>query len=430
MLDIAQLVARAPRSALPSWLQTLMWLRDPLGHLDRARAKWGDLVSIDVLGWGRLILVGDGAIARQILQTPCPPLSGGEANEILALVVGSQSVFTLEGEEHRRARQLLKPILSPARFGALGPVFLGLIDAWLDALPASLPRFEEELRRITMRLVTHTLFGPRAVRNARALEERIAPLLGTAASVLAFNPRLQRYDGPMSPSRYLRHKVDRFHETLEECWKDSGDEQGPDALQGPLSEDRFLRDQLTSAMIAGYDSTAAAMAWAFYWLSRDTDSRARLRKELEGVRHLGGADRAEAICALPYLDAVCAESIRLTPVVDFYPRTVMPVGPDGRTLVAPCSYFLHTDASTYERPHSFWPERFEKGMPAAPAYAPFGGGTRRCPGAELSKVLAKLVVAQILLRNGADVSSARARPQRRNVVMAPIRLQYKAGEAR
>jgi cytochrome P450 len=182
---------------------------------------------------------------------------------------------------------------------------------------------------------------------------------------------------------------------------------------GGRMEDREIRDQLMTLLLAGHETTATALAWTLDLLTRHPDVLARLRVELDA-----GDDA--------YLRAVIAESLRLRPVIPLAGRRltsdlhangmVLPAGTD----VTPAIWLTHTRPEAYPEPYAFRPERFLGNAPATYAWIPFGGGVRRCLGAAFAEMEMRVVLTGIL-RDRAPLPAARRaeRVARRNVTFSP-----------
>jgi cytochrome P450 len=155
----------------------------------------------------------------------------------------------------------------------------------------------------------------------------------------------------------------------------------------PLSDDQ-LRDELITLLIAGHESTATELAWAFERLLRHPDKLERVREESEA-----GEDG--------YAEAVVRETLRLRPVLPVVLRELvepMELGgyalPAG-TWVAPCGYLIHRREDIYPDALSFRPERFVDNPPGTYSWIPFGGGVRRCVGAAFAQLEIKEVLQTV-----------------------------------
>src|SRR5262249_34869756 len=154
-------------------------------------------------------------------------------------------------------------------------------------------------------------------------------------------------------------------------------------------DDREIRDQLMTLLLAGHETTATGLAWAFDLLFRHPDSLERLRDEVDAGEQ-------------EYLDAVVEETLRLRPVVLFVGRQLrkpMELGgydlPDG-TVVGPSIYLAHTREDVYPEPYAFRPERFIEDQTDTYSWIPFGGGTRRCIGAAFAQFEMRVVLRTVL----------------------------------
>jgi cytochrome P450 family 135 len=184
--------------------------------------------------------------------------------------------------------------------------------------------------------------------------------------------------------------------------------------EGSAMDDTELRDQLMTLLLAGHETTATGLAWAFDLLVHHPEALERLRVELEtGERG--------------YLDAVVNESLRVRPVVPFTGRELRATAKLGGyelqpgTVVMAGIYLAHTRGDVYAEPYAFRPERFlGDDAPETFAWIPFGGGTRRCIGAAFAQFEMRVVIETVLrsVRLRA-ASSSLERPVRRNVTLSP-----------
>jgi cytochrome P450 len=171
---------------------------------------------------------------------------------------------------------------------------------------------------------------------------------------------------------------------------------------GSAVSDEGLRDELKTLLIAGHETTAIALAWAFYWLHREPNVYHRLQAELLGLGHPPDPDD---LLRLPYLSAVCDEALRLYPVIGAITRRLrQPMALCGYTLPAGIAVgaavaLTHLDPALYPDPHRFRPERFLGHTYTPFEYLPFGGGARRCIGAAFAVYEMKIVLGSILVQH-------------------------------
>jgi cytochrome P450 len=183
--------------------------------------------------------------------------------------------------------------------------------------------------------------------------------------------------------------------------------------QGEGLGDDDLRDELMTALAAGHETTATSLAWAFERLLANPDAYRRARDE---VRALGAEPEPERLSALPYLDALIKEVLRMRPVVPLVGRVLMkpyslagydlPAG----TALGACIYLAQRNPEVYPEPDVFRPERFLDKSPDPATFFPFGGGLRRCIGAAFAQYEMKIVLGTMLA--SCDFELAQASPVR------------------
>jgi cytochrome P450 len=182
--------------------------------------------------------------------------------------------------------------------------------------------------------------------------------------------------------------------------------------------DQELRDELVTLLVAGHETTATALAWAFHRILEHPDVLVRLRAELRQ----GAGDPAR----LEYLDATVKETLRLNPIVPLVGRRLdrpMRIGghdlPAG-VIAAPCIYLAHRRTERWPEPERFDPERFLGARPTPYEFLPFGGGVRRCLGMAFALYEMKVVIATVLSRVELGLAPGyHVRVVRRNVTLAP-----------
>jgi cytochrome P450 len=175
---------------------------------------------------------------------------------------------------------------------------------------------------------------------------------------------------------------------------------------GTALEDREIRDELLTLIMAGYETTTSGLAWSFERLLRSPKQLSRLLQDLEV-----GDER--------YLNAVVQETLRVRPVVPVVARRLraareldghmLPAG----TILMVSIYLVHNDPETYPEPEEFRPERFLGGTPDDAAWIPFGGGVRRCVGASFAQLEMKVVLREVLTRVRLRAASGKPEPQAR-----------------
>jgi cytochrome P450 family 110 len=177
-------------------------------------------------------------------------------------------------------------------------------------------------------------------------------------------------------------------------------------------------------LFAGHETTATALAWAIYWINYLPEVKEKLLAEFATLAP--DAD-ALAISRLPYLNAVCSETLRIYPVgmLTFTRRTEEPVSIQGYELdagkaVIGCIYLTHHREDLYPEPYLFKPERFLNRQFSPYEYFPFGGGSRRCIGMALAQLELKLVLFEIFTNCQLELTGQLpVIPARRGVTLGP-----------
>jgi cytochrome P450 len=427
-----------PGPDLSSWAQVFHWLRTPMPFLEECRARFGRSWTLRLPGLARhVVMTADEEIIREVFADAGDLLHAGEANVVLRPFVGAHSVLMADGAPHRRKRKLLLPPFHGERMHAYGRTILEVAEAQIDRWPVgrTFP-IHPEMREITLRIIVRTVFGI----ESGARFERLVHLLTEALDAAAWPPLLipvfQREllgFGPWARfQRAVREADAMLHDEL--ARRRSGQvPPGDDILSlllaardedgRPMPDDE-LRDELVTLLVAGHETTATALAWAFRHLLERRDLEARLFEEVDGAFARG----PEALAKLPLLDAVCRETLRLRPVIPIVARVLkqpMTLGgmelPEG-TAVAPAIYVTQRDPEIFPNPNAFDPDRFLRASakPAATQWFPFGGGVRRCIGMAFALYEMKLVLADVVRRARLRLApTATAGMERRSITFAP-----------
>lgn len=171
----------------------------------------------------------------------------------------------------------------------------------------------------------------------------------------------------------------------------------------PRAARRRLREEIVTVLLAGHETTASTLSWAFHLMDRHPDVRERLHDEAVSV--LGDRPPAyEDLHRLRYTAMVLEEVMRLYPPVWALTRVAqrddevggyrVPAGAD--VLISP--YTLHRHPAYWDEPGRFSPERFDPALPSTRpryAYIPFGAGPRFCVGNHLGMMEATFVLAMV-----------------------------------
>lgn len=296
------------------------------------------------------------------------------------------------------------------------------------------------MKEISLRVILSVVFGLQSGDHYNKLRQILSSLFGVfdhplSSILLLFLPVVQQDFGPWSPqANFMRQvqEIDQLVYALIAERKVQGSHSCKDILtmllesrdeSGKPLADVELRDSLLILVFAGYETTASALSWALYWSHYLPDIQKKLFAEL---KFSATRDKSE-IARLPYLSAVCSETLRLNPIslngfvrVVQKPIEIMGYKLEPKTGVNVSIYLAHQREEVYPEPKRFNPERFLERQFSPYEYLPFGGGNRRCIGAALAQLEIKLVLATILSRLQLTLVTPRPmKPVRRGLIMVP-----------
>lgn len=420
-----------PGPRQPSVVQLVEFARRPLDWLERCARRHGDPFTVRMPGHGTFVFAAAPGLIKEILTGDDEVLQAGKANAMLEPLVGRHSVLLLDGAPHLRQRRLLSPPLRGERMHA----YAGIIEAIAEAEVARMPRagafaLHGHMQAITLDVILRAVFGVEEGARMSALRQLMLEVLEPPPALLTFVP--PRYlDVPFSPFRRFLRRRAALARALREvvAARRAAGGAGADILSlllaardedgQPMSDDELV-DELITMLAAGHDTTATALSWLFACVLEHPEVEARLREEIAGA-----ADPA-AVTALPYLDAVVKETLRLRPIVpDVVRRLERPMRFAGFDLPAgvhltPCIHLAHRRAEVYPEPARFRPERFVGVRPDPYSWLPFGGGIRRCLGMAFALYEMKIVTGVVLSRLRLRLDRpGTVRVVRRSVTLAP-----------
>ncbi len=434
---------RPPSVNLPNFLQLWQWIITPLDYLHKYQRQCGDIFTISMTGgFEGAVFVSNPQTIQQLLTSDTKQFSApGEANQILQPFLGSSGIILLNGSTHRQRRQLLMPQFHGDKVRVYADLMRRItretIATWQVG---STINVREQMQSISLSIILQTVFGLYRGDRYDAIRAKLIEVLSLVESPLSsamlFFPSLQQDWGKWSPwGKFLRNRaeLDRliYAEIAERRAADRADRADILSLlidsqdaDGNGMSDIELRDELMTLLFAGHETTATALAWAIYWVNYLPTVKEKLLAE---VATIDPAAEAIAINKLPYLSAVCSETLRIYPVgMLTFPRvteeTVSCQGYDipAQTVIVGCIYLTHHRPDLYPEPQLFKPERFLTRQFSPYEYFPFGGGSRRCIGMALAQLELKLVLFEVLTNCQLELTGKLpVVPARRGVTLGP-----------
>jgi cytochrome P450 family 110 len=412
------LLPDGPKS--PELWQMLQWIASPFSFMRDCKRRYGDCFTVALSAkLSRIVFVSDPEALQVILTGDNSELfdAPGELNATVEPLLGAQSVIGLSGDRHRRMRQLLMPPFHGERMRSYGLLIQEITqEVMIEGAAKPAVPVRKLMQTISMRVILRAVFGLDGGPRYRRLETLLGSMLDKMNNLFVvsflFFPVLRQNLGPLSPwGNFIRNReeIDQLiYDEIRER-RSHPDTSRNDILTmllaardesgEPLTE-LELRDELMTLLVAGHETTATALTWALYWVQKLPPVRHQL---LEELRSLDGILNPAAISRLPYLNAVCSETLRIYPVgMLTFPRvTRSRLELNGFTLepgtvVVGCIYLAHRREDLYPDAEEFRPDRFLERRYSPFEYLPFGGGVRRCIGLAFAQFEMKLVLSGIL----------------------------------
>lgn len=412
--------SHAPPGPKGNWLTGVMpdFNRDSLGFVTSLARDYGDVVRTRFL-YLTAYFVNHPRDIERVLTTDNKNFIKPRSlrTPFFRRIVGT-GLLTSEGDFWLRQRRLAQPAFHRDRVNAYGDIMSAyterLIDEWRDGETRDI---HADMMRLTMEIVARTLFSTDVGRDAEDVGRALTSIAEAFASQATLKWILDnRLPTPLH-RRFFR-TVGKLDDVIFKVIRErrAGGGDTGDLLSmllkaqdedGSRMSDRQLRDELMTLFLAGQETTALALSWAWHLLMNHPEAEARLNAELDEVLVGGCLPVVADLPKLRYAEMVIKESLRLYP----------PAWGVGREAVRDCeiggypirkgaqvfmmSWVVHRDPRFYDAPEEFRPERWEgeeaRQLPKF-AYFPFGGGPRICIGNTFAMMEAVLCLSTIARR--------------------------------
>jgi cytochrome P450 len=413
-----------PGPGWPTGLQTLALGFAEDRYIAHCRRRFGAVWTERLAGIGTIVAVTDRELGREVLAARGDVLQGGQGRSELEVALGPRSLILVDGQEHLDVRRALTPALHGAFLraheAALEEVILAAIDDWH---PGPQARVLDVTKRIALDSVLRIVFGITDPGELREAGDRARRVLDLANSTRVTGAALWRRYGALRLvpdygravrrlDRWVGAEIDgrapgpRAPGTVLQMLRT------PDDTGARRMSDAAIRDQVVTLLLAGYETTAATLAWSIDALVHAPEAMRRLEDE---VLH---SDSAQ------WTTAVLDETLRLRPPVRFVGRTVAKPFRLGSYDLEPGTRIvvifgdLHRERGTWADADAFTPERFETAPPPG-AYLPFGGGLRRCVGASFSMLEMRIALRELVRRYAFTATGPPSTVLRRGVFYLP-----------
>jgi cytochrome P450 len=402
-------------SALALFGETVAFLRNPYESILRAYERYGPVFALGRGAFRFVYLIGPEA-NQLILADQPEKFRWREAFDVLTPVSGETALIVSDGAEHKRRRRLIQPAFHKKRIDAYVTHFVSEMERTLESWRGHREvNLYDDLRATIRRITTRALFGERLAKQADVIGPHLQRMLAFINRPIFLQVRASLPGTGWRALVESRAVVDRL--IYEEIGRRrAAPDEGDDVMalllstrdeEGDQLSDQEVRDQVTSLIVAGYDTTSAAMGWALHTVLSDPGLLERARAASAPV--VTEPPTLDVLARMNTLDWILNETLRLYPPAFISVRKAaesfafggyeIPAGSN----IAYSAYVTHRIPGVWREPLRFDPERWN---PAAPGYhaptpyeyVPFGNGARRCIGSALALLEMKTLLAMVLAR--------------------------------
>lgn len=397
-------------------------LKDPQPVLDELRDEYGPVCAMGA-GPMRMAIVGAPDVLDDLFATSNESFRWGHKFNVLGFVVGPGSMIVSDGPDHKRRRASVQAAFARRRLNAWVPTIVERTDAAVDRLGVEFAGETRTIdlypvgRQIVLEIVVRALFGERLAQRA----QEIGDLFQRPQDYLE-SPAIKQMPHPFPYTKRAKVRADRvaLDAILDEEIADRRRHPTDDPhdtlgslVQDATMSDSEIRDQMATLIGAGYDTTAASLAWMLWCTALDPAVWSRLRVEADevfgSIDASGGVPDHTVLNRLGVAERVMRETLRLHPAGVVSPREaavdirvgeyVIPKG----TLILWSAYLAGRDAKAWTDPKRFDPDRFldlssEQKVIADHAWVPFGRGARNCIGFALAQMELTLMISRLAQR--------------------------------
>ncbi|MCD9020293.1 cytochrome P450 [Cohnella silvisoli] len=393
--------------------------RDPLGFLVDA-LPMGDVVSLRTSSFRPTFVVNSPDFIQEILVHQEQHFRKGRSSGVLRRTIGD-GLLTSEHSVHRQQKKYLTPVFYKERIQTYAQIVQEETERLADSLEDGVPvPMHEVMMQLTLGIIARSLFKTELDADkaelAAAVDVTIRQTAGTIFSPIII-PFAIPTPGNVKHKRAIRTLEAMIYEAISKGKRD------PDAYadsmlgllldtkdeSGNALSDQEIRDQMMTMLLAGHETTANALVWAWYCLERAPGARQRLHEELDVIRlneESSGGERLSAYDRyreMSFTKQIVQETLRLYPPAwailreseqelvmlgDHFPK-------NSSFLISP--YAIHRNDSVFGDAGVFRPERFDGGVSqwARFAYFPFGGGSRGCIGSQFALLEAGIIMGSL-----------------------------------
>jgi cytochrome P450 len=391
--------------------------RDVLEAFSRGFADYGDIVRFQ-LGPRTMHMLAHPELAQEVLVERTNDFAKLAQNQGLGLVLGNGLVTNGDHDSWLVQRRMMQPMFHRQRLAAMGDKMVAagerMIQRWRARPAGQSVDIAEEMMQVTLDIITQTMFSADVLDTAGSVGPAIGFTTHFVTQRLQSSIRLP-LNWPVPSHRAFRRANENLNQVVYriiEQRRKEGTSYGDlldmllearDADTGEGMSDTQLRDEVLTIFAAGHETTANALAWAWYALAQQPEVLGKLQAELDSVLQ-GRTPTVADLPNLPYTQQVFNEVLRLHPSVPAVLRRVPTITQlRGYTLPADSLIFIsiyniHRHPMFWPDPLTFNPERWAGDGAKRQhrlAFMPFGAGPRLCIGNNLALMEGQLLLAMV-----------------------------------
>jgi cytochrome P450 len=385
---------------------------DPLEFLSNCAHEYGEIVHYRIVN-NHAFLLNHPDTIESVLSTHSRNFVKGKVYRANKQLFGN-GLLTSEGAEWQSHRRMIQPAFHRENIDSYGETIVAstqqLLDSWRDGETYDIC---EELKRLGLEIVAKVLFSTDISQQTHEIRDAIGIVWEQFTARVNAGLLIPEWI-PTPQNIRLGRAIQQMERILGQIMqehrqdhKNTGDLlhmllQAKDEHGAPM-DDRQILDEVKTLIVAGHETGALTLTWAFFLLSQHPEIEAIFQEELRTVLD-GRAPTVEDLPRLRYTEMIIKESMRLYPTVWGLSRVALndiEIGgyriPAGASLVT-SQWVTHHDPRYFEKPNEFNPARWEpetaNRLPRF-AYFPFGGGPRRCIGHAFAMMELILILAMV-----------------------------------
>ncbi len=392
--------------------QTILFASETFRYFQRCASRYGDPFTIPITGV-KTVFTSQPERIKQIFNAD-PDLFDTITSTNIGLAVGKHSLLVIAGAQHERDRKLMMPSFHGTRLHTYGHLIQAIATEHANRWQSGQTLVMQQTNlAISLEVIIQVVFSIHQPAQIAQFREIIVTFLKAFTPLIILFPSLRPVFARFNPWKKFQAALTAFNTLLEDeiAARQAEGIEREDILgmllaardeSGEAMTNDQIRDEIKTLILAGYESIATSLSWAYYWIHRTPEIRMRLQAE---VSPFGRVLDPEALTRLPYLKAVCQETLRMCPPVPFVIRVLkrpwtfcdyeLPAG----VAVGTALGNTHFNPKIYQQPESFNPERFIDRQYSPFEYLPFGGGARRCIGSAFALYQMQIILGTILAQH-------------------------------